>query len=339
MNRFVMACPGPALVALAARGGGSDSSATAQAPTANTRAIVVDQGPAALVAAGSPGVDQPLAPVTLCAPGSTTACQTIDHLLVDSGSSGLRIIASAPGSCVSGPDESSVLASATNGVLGIGNFLQDCGDACASSALPGTCCARLASGGTGCTPVAVAPDRQVANPAALLPTDNNGVVIERPGIAAMGAASAMGTATFGIGTRADNDTGRARFFGLDDAGTLTTVFGGPAQSGSFIDSGSNGLYFSDPSLPLCSDASDFYCPAQTMTLGAVVQGLNGATATVSFMVANADQLFGGEVAAAPALAGPGASFDWGLPFFFGRRVYVLFEGRAAGSTTGPAIGF
>ena len=32
--------------------------------------------------------------VTICAPGSTTNCQTIDHVQVDTGSQGLRILSS-----------------------------------------------------------------------------------------------------------------------------------------------------------------------------------------------------------------------------------------------------
>jgi hypothetical protein len=45
----------------------------------------------------------------------------------------------------------------------------------------------------------------------------------------------------------------------------------------------------------------------------------------------------------PNLAGPTASnatdvFDWGLPFFYGRNVYVAFESGAAG-VAGPWIGF
>jgi hypothetical protein len=33
--------------------------------------------------------------VTVCAPGSTSSCQTVDHVIVDTGSSGLRLVASA----------------------------------------------------------------------------------------------------------------------------------------------------------------------------------------------------------------------------------------------------
>ena len=33
------------------------------------------------------------------------------------------------------------------------------------------------------------------------------------------------------------------------------------------------------------------------------------------------------------------TFDWGLPFHYGRTVSILFEQRMLGTTTGPAIGF
>jgi D-serine dehydratase len=67
---------------------------------------------------------------------------------------------------------------------------------------------------------------------------------------------------------------------------------------------------------------------------------------VSFTVDNADQLFSIYAAAFPNLAGVNAgtgvapgSFDWGLPFFFNRTVYVLFAGQTVSGTTGPAVGF
>jgi len=69
---------------------------------------------------------------------------------------------------------------------------------------------------------------------------------------------------------------------------------------------------------------------------------------IGFTVDNADQLFTTAPSATvyPGLAAPigdlqlsSSGFDWGLPFFFGRSVFVLFETRSAASTTGPAIGF
>jgi hypothetical protein len=89
-----------ALLGLAGCGGGSSATA-ASAPndaigaigpanpvaTANSAPLVVDGGPPGVAAFNLPYVT-----VTLCSPGSTTACQVIDHVLVDTGSFGLRIV-------------------------------------------------------------------------------------------------------------------------------------------------------------------------------------------------------------------------------------------------------
>ncbi|PRC92580.1 DUF3443 family protein [Solimicrobium silvestre] len=65
--------------------------------TGNTTQIVVDGFPCA--AGGGVGqinqVDQPYVSVKICAPGSTTNCQIIDHIILDTGSTGLHIMASA----------------------------------------------------------------------------------------------------------------------------------------------------------------------------------------------------------------------------------------------------
>jgi hypothetical protein len=33
------------------------------------------------------------------------------------------------------------------------------------------------------------------------------------------------------------------------------------------------------------------------------------------------------------------SFTWGLPFFFGRNVFIVLEGATAGGVQGPAVAF
>jgi hypothetical protein len=94
------------LLAGCSGGGGSSSSATSTTssgggtttPTTGSNAVTltVDAGPPAL-SAGSSGYIQEnvgFVTITLCAPGSTTNCQTIDHVEVDTGSSGLRMVAS-----------------------------------------------------------------------------------------------------------------------------------------------------------------------------------------------------------------------------------------------------
>jgi hypothetical protein len=59
----------------------------------NVQPITVNFGPATSV--GENIVNLPLTSVTLCVPGSTTNCQTIDGILVDTGSSGFRVLSSA----------------------------------------------------------------------------------------------------------------------------------------------------------------------------------------------------------------------------------------------------
>jgi len=57
----------------------------------NVETITVDPGP---IAAAIPAINQAFISITVCPPGMTTGCQTIDHIQVDTGSTGLRLISS-----------------------------------------------------------------------------------------------------------------------------------------------------------------------------------------------------------------------------------------------------
>ena len=225
-----------------------------------------------------------------------------------------------------------------NGILGVGSFREDCGGACASSGSsnPGfyyTC----PSSGCVVTPVAVA--RQLQNPVWLFPGDNNGLAIQLPAAATGGAASVSGSMIFGIGTQSNNALGSATVLTTDGSGNFTTVFNGQSYTKSFIDSGSNATFFLDATatgLPLCFSNADFYCPSRTQSLSATHRGTNGATAAITFSVGNADTLFRSPFRAFAELGGPNAgTFDWGLPFFFGRTVFIAIEGQGAPGGSAP----
>ncbi|WJF90415.1 DUF3443 domain-containing protein [Paraburkholderia bonniea] len=87
-----------ALLALASCGGGDGSGSLPPGPdmqpivanASNTVPITVDQGLAS-------GANIPTVSVTVCAPGSSTNCQTINQVQLDTGSYGLRILSSALG--------------------------------------------------------------------------------------------------------------------------------------------------------------------------------------------------------------------------------------------------
>lgn len=77
-----------AALCLSACNGGSSSSSSNNTLAYNQTPIIVDAG-----VNGAASVNRPFVTVTLCVPGTDT-CQTIDHVLLDSGSDGLRVPAS-----------------------------------------------------------------------------------------------------------------------------------------------------------------------------------------------------------------------------------------------------
>lgn len=74
-------------------GGNGTHAATGTAappPVLNTLTLTIDGGPAAATGA----INRPYVSVKVCAAGSTAQCATIDHVLVDTGSWGLRLVGS-----------------------------------------------------------------------------------------------------------------------------------------------------------------------------------------------------------------------------------------------------
>jgi Protein of unknown function (DUF3443) len=71
-------------------------------PSSNVAAITVDAGP---TGSNIASVNTPFVSVTICAPGSTSNCQTIDHIEVDTASSGLRILSSVVNTTLGLPQE------------------------------------------------------------------------------------------------------------------------------------------------------------------------------------------------------------------------------------------
>ena len=69
--------------------------------------------------------------------------------------------------------------------------------------------------------------------------------------------------------------------------------------------------------------------------------LASGTSTVDFDVGNAEQI-NATYFVYPGLAGTNpmpSSFDWGLPFFFGRRVATAIDGYTTSAGSGPYIAY
>jgi hypothetical protein len=381
---------------------------------ANVAALTVDAGPVPAQ------IDANLAFVslTLCVPGTST-CQTVNHIQVDTGSSGLRILQSVipglslpsvvdqsngdilnncvqfldtsylwgpvqeadikiggevagttnvqtisssntgiPTACTNGGtiNENTPTLLGANGILGVGLEPTDCilagADLCDGSVTTTPPNAYFECPTSGCTTtdtaVFVPQSAQVTNPVVLFSTDNNGVVIQFPAVPSV-APTVSGSLTFGIATESNNALGSATVFGLDTNDNFITAYAGQTLNASFIDSGSNALFFPS-SITVCTDNASFYCPASLTAQSAINEGATGTPiSTVNFSVDNADNLFHNNPsdAAFGTLAGPqgtantcsssggSCTFDWGLPFFYGRTVFTAIDGQAVSGGTGP----
>lgn len=439
-----------AALGLAACGGGGDSgsattpvvtvsptptstptptpTATATPAVTNTATVTLDGGPAALKT-GSDGYsafNEPYVTVTICAPGSTSNCQTIDHIILDTGSVGLRIIqpvltstllaalptetqgngnpvgecyqyvnsyafgsvrtadftiagekvaamplqligdtgsfATIPSSCSAGGGDpiQTVKDFGANGIIGIGTTTTDCGSYCASGGSSGAIYYNCPS--SGCTSViaraanAAAPFQQLPNPVAAFASDNNGTIITLPTVQQRGVVSLSGTMVFGIATQSDNAVSAGVVLPLTTSssrlgpGNLTATYNGKALTQSFLDTGSTEYFFIDAALTACTETglTGFYCPLTPTLLSPVLTATNGTTASAAFTLYSPLDVSGSSsvapgLAVNPTLVTPplpfANSFDFGIPFFFGKTVYTAIEGRTAGSTSGPYVAF
>jgi hypothetical protein len=386
--------------------GASGSSGSTTPTGSNVVGVIVDAGPTST----SPDLNTLFTTVTVCVPGSTASCQTIDHIQVDTMSYGLRILApvltislpvqpaSSGGSLVectvfadgyswgpvaladmqvsgesassvpvqvigdpnftnvpadcsgTGTAEDTVLAFGANGIIGVGVFAQDCGSGCVSVVDNGDYYS-CTTASVQCQPTALPSlTSQVTNPITYFATDNNGVIIQLPSVAAAGATTLSGYMIFGIDTETNNKSGSQSVLTVSssgtDAGDFTTVFNGQNLTTSFLDTGSNGLYFNDTDITPCTDSglTDFYCPTSTQAFTATLQGENGVSTSASFSVGNAESVAADDVAFASfagTFPGPEAAttFDWGLPFYFGRTVYTAIQGAVTAVGTGPYVAF
>lgn len=267
-----------------------------------------------------------------------------------------------------GTNEDTQALLGANGILGVGPEPFDCGEGCdpldnTTGQIPpvyylcgtGGCAATLVSCGSICGDTQAA-NSQLTNPVFNFSGDNNGVIVELPHVNST-AASLSGSLIFGIGTQANNALGSASVLQLNTSDNFTTVFSGQTLTSSFIDSGSNSYAFPNgiesnfpnSTIPLCTINTDFYCPASLTAFSATNES-GSVNSAVNFSVDNADNLFNNNQSdlvfvnlAAPQGSGAcstntdACTFDWGLPFFYGRNVYTAIDGATppTGVPAGP----
>ena len=345
----------------------------------------------------------PLVSVTICQPNSSARanCATIDNVLLDTGSFGLRLYASAipaatlaalpvqtdaasgsrvgvcaafgsghtwgslrnadvklsqevaaavpiqvmsdpaivsstPDACVWNTALSSPGVLGANGILGIGTARYDCGPACAASPVEGFYYADTNPVKAVAMPLA----RQIINPVALFPVDNNGVIVDMPAVSSRGESAVNGTLTFGIDTQANNllSGAGATVLATDSYGNFVAKYSGSIAVTGFIDSGSNATFFDDSSI---MQYNGFFAPPGDWTRSVVLNDSTGVSDNVTVNIGNAFALLASSNFAFNNLTAYMAqTVDLGLPFFLGRRVYYGIDGaRSAGGGNGPYVAY
>ncbi|MFM0550033.1 DUF3443 domain-containing protein [Paraburkholderia sediminicola] len=250
------------------------------------------------------------------------------------GDSALTI--AAPSECQVGRQLATAADLGANGILGIGVSPTDCGSQCALTTLSQFYYTNV--GNATSVPLA----KQISNPVARFPQDNNGVILEMAQVSDSGSATAQGTLVFGIDTQANNvlnGTG-APLFRTDLNGDFTSTYGGTVFTQTFFDSGSTVLFFPDTTIAR-DTSSGYYIPSATVGRTSTLAGTNPASVTLGFNIANGATL---SASGNNAFNNLGIymtrQFDFGLPFFYGRHVYYGISGRAsAGGGTGPYVAY
>ncbi|HEX9052489.1 MAG TPA: DUF3443 family protein [Anaeromyxobacter sp.] len=384
------------LVAAACGGGGSSSK-----PPAPGGPNVVPISVTGTGCSASAYFNEPCVSVTVCVPG-TSQCQVVNDVLLDTGSTGLRVFkqalslplaqvaagggtlgeciayldgasqwgpvvsadvvlggepavtvpvhlvdatfATAPSACTG--SQTDPTSAGYNAILGLNEWDLDCGEGCVTSATNGY---YFACTGSSCAPSVAPATSQVRNPVAALPLDGNGIVVRLPAVPRGGAPSISGELVLGVGTRTNNAAPAGlTAFPLDPPGTTTpgelqtTIAGSTIPS--FLDTGSNGIFFpaTTAALTTCpSPDTSWFCPASPVTVSATNASTTGSpSAAVSFEIESIQAL--GRSSGVGNVGGPSvgpSSVDFGLPFFFGRDVYVVVEGRKSTLGTGPVVAY
>lgn len=351
-------------------------------------------------------LNKPCVSVQVCTTGTNT-CQTINDVLLDTGSTGLRIFKSAlsvsltpvtiqseqvaecysyaDGSANWGPVEvadvilgneapatvpvqvidstfstpptacstaaATPVAQGWTAILGVNFNAADCGATCEKSSADSFYYVCTGSGGgSTCSQTNVSLSDQVQNPVSALALDNNGVILEFPSVPLGGLTSLTGYLVLGIGTESNNVPTSVQGYQADPASGMFAVSYNGQTSGGFVDSGSNALYFPLPTtLTDCGSTNvsytGFFCPALTQTFTATnFSSTLNPQGTVSYNIGNfinlatsSNSVFS-EIGGAPPTS-IALLFDWGMPFFYGRNVYVGLEGTSSSVGSGSYWAF
>jgi hypothetical protein len=196
--------------------------------------------------------------------------------------------------------------------------------------------------------------QRVTNPVLQLPLDNNGVIVNLPGIPDNGQATVSGTLVLGINTQWDNDpksysANPVVTVTLNSADPLSTSTTADGQTYSMFaaDTGSNGFFFTDSNIQNCPKIlgflpSPWYCPPTPCNLAVQTAGSGGSPWNFQLWLRDESMLAATQNLAFNDIGGDMGDpsiFIAGLPFFYGKQVYIGYTGKSSSLGGGPLYGY
>ena len=257
------------------------------------------------------------------------------------------ISSSAQSACSGGsPSENSVATFGANGILGVMPAQYE-------YAAYYTCTAN-----GGCNSIVIPQGQEANNPVYVLSAanDDNGIVVSLPGLGAAGAAqTATGTLTFGVTTSGVSNA--SKFFAADVSSGLPLVqstitsespppasWAPPGTVPAIFDTGTSFLSIYGTGMPATQDSYQWLIPSSPVTVNLSIQGAmpnTGSNTTGQLVVqpypeavsVTSEQTLSSQYpyptywAFDDLAANSSTPQDvWGAPFFFGKTMYVVYQG-------------
>lgn len=218
-----------------------------------------------------------------------------------------------------------------NGVLGVGMYTKDGGNY------------YVCSGNNCNTTINLPSSSQVTNPISMLPSNNNGLTISFNQIGSNGASNVNGTVNFGVNTNSQNTIQASNVYPADLSQGIpffNSNYNGNSYL-SFLDSGTNTLAISNSGITQCSNPyTGFLCPSNSLNLTFNNYNSQGASIPSNINIANTISLINSGNSAynnlGSILSFSGANLmDFGLPFFYGKNIQIVFNNSTSNLGNGP----
>jgi hypothetical protein len=233
--------------------------------------------------------------------------------------------------------------SSFNGIMGIAPWVYDCGSCCVSNADSNW---YFSCSTSSCTAITRALTSQLTNPIAKLASYSDGYVLQLPSVSLGGESSLSGGYLIpGTANISSLDIASTTSMSVDSSAGTVTIEAGSNSYTALFDSGTNTLNVNsgmDSRLVQCTDSSysSYYCVSGDIEVSMTIPS---ASLTAYFNVGNAETLANTGYGVFSELASvTTSSFEiLGLPFFFGRNMVFVLDGKTSSyyNAAGPLVAF